>query len=187
MRFYLALSPLFMFGAGCGDDPVSVSDVVDLKLSVSSGDVQNGMLLDEKNVNTESGNPYGVFVQSARDEIGGEPSRITVDGAAVSIDPSSNNVTTVGAVFLGATKIEFVMNGSTTHYAVATRDVLAADGGGPVEFTVDFDSDDIPAADFTDLASGSFKVAISGPPAASFPGANADANLKISLTFSAFE
>jgi hypothetical protein len=178
---------LLLLGACGGDDPVSVSDVVDLKLSVSSGDVQGGIVLDEKNVNTESGNPYGVFVQTANDEIGGPPTRITVDGAAITIDATSNNVATLGEVFLGVTTIEFIMNGSATPYPVATLDVVAADGAGPVEFEVDFDSDNVPDADFADLASGSFKVAISGPPAATFEGANADADLTISLTFSAFE
>jgi hypothetical protein len=90
-------------------------------------------------------------------------------------------------VFTGAAKFEFIMNGSSTPYAVATRDVVAADGAGPIEFDVDFDSDTIPDADYSDLASGSFKVALSGPPAAGFEAANADADLTISLTFEAFE
>ncbi|HEY5925838.1 MAG TPA: hypothetical protein VIV11_29325 [Kofleriaceae bacterium] len=187
MRHLYLCSALLACAAGCSDDPVSVSDVVDLKLALASGDVDNGVLFDEKNVNTESGNPYGVFVSMAREEIGGEPSRITVDGTTVTVDATSTNVTMLGGVFLGATKVEFIMNGSTTKYAVATRDVVAADVAGPVEFGVDFDSDKIPAEDFSDLASGSFKVAISGPAAATFEAANADADLTVSLTFSAFE
>jgi len=178
---------LLALAAGCGSDPVSVSDVVDLRLSLSSGDVSGGNLLDEKNVNTESGNPYGVFVQTARDEIGGEPSRITVENAAVTVESTSTNVSTLGGVFLGVTKVEFVMNGSTTRYMVASRDVLAADGAGLVPFSVSFDSGSIPAADYSDLASGSFKVVISGPAAVGFAGANADADLLVSLTFKAYE
>lgn len=170
-----------------GDDAVQVSDVVDLKITVSSGDVAGGVVVDEKNVNTESGNPYGVFVQGARDEIGGDPSRIAVDGAALTLEPTSKNVTSLGAVFAGMTKLEFVMNGSSVRYGVATRDMVATDGAGPVAFTVAFDSDDIPSADFADLASGSFKIVLSGPPAAGFETASADAELKVSLTFSAYE
>ena len=173
--------------AACSDDPVQVSDVVDLKITVSSGDVTAGVLQDEKNVNTESGNPYGVFVQGARDEIGHDPSHITVDGTSITLQATSKNVTTLGAVFAGSTKLEFIMNGSSARYAVATRDMLAADGAGPVAFTVDFDSDDIPEADYADLASGSFKVMLSGAPAAGFEAANADADLTMSLTFSAYE
>ena len=174
--------------AGCSDDdPVSVSDVVDLKLTLSSGDVSNGSLYDEKNINTESGNPYGAFVSQARTEIGGDPSHIAVTGTAVTVEATSKNVTMLGAVFAGATKFEFIMNGSTTRYAVATKDVVAADGAGPVSFAVNFDSDAIPAADYAELASGSFKVALSGAPAAGFEAANADADITISMTFEAFE
>jgi hypothetical protein len=179
--------PLFAFAIGCSDDPVSVSDVVDLKLTLSSGDVANNILRDEKNVNTESGNPYGAFVAKAREEIGGDPSHIAVTGTAVTIGATSRNVTMLGQVFAGATKLEFVMNGSSTPHAVATKSVGAADGAGPIPFLVAFDSDDIPAADYTDLASGSFKVVLSGPPASGFAAANADADITISLTFEAFE
>ena len=183
---HLLISLGLLVGCG-GDDPVSVSDVVDLKLTLSSGDVTTGGLRDEKNVNTESGNPYGVFVQTARDEIGGDPSRITVEATGVTVDATSRNVTTLGAVFTGATKLEFIMNGSSTPHTVATRDVLAADAAGPVPFEVSFDSDKIPDADFGDLASGSFKVALSGPPASTFAAANADADITLSLTFKAYE
>jgi hypothetical protein len=187
MRTSTACVPMFVLAFGCGDDPVSVSDVVDLKLTLSSGDVANNTLLEERNVNTESGNPYGAFVASARDQIGGDPSHIAVTGTAVTVDASSNGVTMLGQVFGGATKFEFIMNGSTMRYVVATRNVVAGDGAGPIQFAVDFDSDTIPDADYADLASGSFKVVLSGPPAAGFASANADANLTLSLTFEAFE
>lgn len=187
LQLRTALAPLLVLAVGCSDDPVSVSDVVDLKLTLSSVDVENGTLLDEKNINTESGNPYGAFVQKARDEIGGEPSRIAVTGTAVTVDATSRNVTTLGGVFLGTTRFEFIMNGSTTRYVVATKDVVGGDGAGPIQFAVDFDSAPMPAADYTDMAGGSFKVALSGPPAAGFETANADANITISLTFEAFE
>jgi hypothetical protein len=185
MQLRTAFLP-FIFIVGCGDDdPVSVSDVVDLKLTLSSGDVDNGTLYDEKNVNTESGNPYGVFVAMAREEIGGDPSHIAVTGAAVTVEATSNNVTTLGEVFTGPATFEFVM--ASTRHVVATKDVVAADGAGPVTFAVDFDSDTIPDADYAELAAGSFKVALSGPPAADFEAANADADITISLTFEAFE
>lgn len=187
MRHRTALLPLVLL-LGCGDDdPVSVSDVVDLKLTLSSGDVSNNALYDEKNVNTESGNPYGAFIARARDELGRAPSRIAVTGTTVTVDATSKNVTTLGAVFTGTTTFELIMNGSTTRHVVATNDVVAADGAGPITFTVDFDSDAIPDADYAELASGSFKVALSGAPAPSFAAANADADITISLTFEAFE
>ncbi len=65
--------------------------------------------------------------------------------------------------------------------------IVVADAGGPLALAVDFDSDDIPEADYADLASGSFKVSVSGPAAATFEAANADADLLMRMTFSAFE
>jgi hypothetical protein len=171
----------------CGDDPISVSDQVDLKITISSGDVAGGEVFADKNVNTESGNPYGVFVQGARDEIGGDPGRITVDAVALTLEATSTNVTGIGEVFSGTLVLGFEMNGSTTLYPVATRTIVAADVAGPLELEVDFDSDDIPDVDFADLASGSFKVSVSGPAAATFAAANASADLLMTLTFSAFE
>ncbi|MBA2538660.1 MAG: hypothetical protein H0V17_03420 [Deltaproteobacteria bacterium] len=174
--------------AACGeDDPVSVSDSVDLKITISSGDVAGGVVSADKNVNTESGNPYGAFVQGARDEIGGDPTRITVDAAALTLEATSSNVAGLGEVFSGALVLGFEMNGSSTVYPIATRTIVAADAGGPLELEVDFDSDSIPDADYVDLASGSFKVSVSGPAAATFEAANADADLLMTLTFSAFE
>ena len=187
MRIHHLLVCFGLLAGACSDDPVSVSDVVDLKLVLSSGDVSGGNLLDEKNVNTESGNPYGVFVQMAQESIGGDPSRITVEATGVTVDATSRNVTMLGAVFAGATKLEFVMNGSATAHTVATRNVVAADGAGPVPFDVTFDSDKIPDADYADLASGSFKVVLSGPAASTFAAANADADITLSLTFKAYE
>ncbi len=184
----MKLIAAFLLLAACGaDDPVSISDSVDLKISIASGDVAGGAVSADKNVNTESGNPYGVFLQGARDEIGSAPTRITVDAAALSLEATSNNVAGLGEVFSGAVVLGFEMNGSATVYPIATRTIVVADAGGPLELAVDFDSDDIPEADYADLANGSFKVSVSGPAAATFEAANADADLLMRMTFSAFE
>ena len=183
----LAILLSIVLVAACGDDEVSHSDSVDLKSTISSGDVAGDTITEEKNDNTESGNPYGLFVQAARDEIGGDPSHISVDATALTLEPTSTNVTALGAVFSGQTSLEFILNGSSTRYPVGFREIVAADGAGPLEFTVDFDSDTIPDADYADLASGSFKVSVIGPAAAGFAGAGADADLLMSFTFTAYE
>lgn len=171
----------------CADDPVQVSDVVDLKVTVSSGDVEAGALLEEKNINTESGNPYAVFLSGARDTLGREPGRITVEAAALTLEPTSRGVASLGEVFAGTTRLELVMNGSTTRYPIASHDMIAADAAGPITFDAELDSVDLPEADFADLASGSFKVVLAGPAAPGFAGAKADADLRMSLTFGAYE
>jgi len=183
----LLLSTLALVAAACGDDPVSYSDPVGLKLNVKSGDVENGVLLDEKNVNTESGNPYGAFVGAAEAEIGGSPSRIEVEAATLTLEATSTGVDGLPAVFAGDVVVGFVMNGSTTSHAVGTATITADAVAGPLAMAVDFDSSDLSEQDYADLVGGSFKIVLSGPAATGFDGLGADANLTVVLTFRAYE
>ena len=170
--------------AACSDDPVSYSEPVGLSLKASSGDVSDGWLEDEKNVNTESANPYGAFVAAAHEEVGGEPSHIAVSGATLSI-VSGDGVATLDGVYAGELDVSFVTNGSETRYLVASLDTIPA--AATSELDVFFDSDDMTAADYADLASGSFKVVLGGTAAAGFRDASADVDLSLVLTFEAFE
>ena len=186
-RLSLLLAVAAFPAVGCGDDPVSYSDPVGLSLSVASGDVDNdGALLDEKNINTESGNPYGAFVSAAQDAIGGPPSSIVVEAATLSIDDSTG-VAALEEIFAGDVDVDFVMNGSDTAYPVAARTIAVGDGGGPVDLDVRFDSGDLADVDYADLVGGSFKVVLSGAAAAGFAAASADADLSLVLTFTAYE
>ena len=186
IRLSLALALVAPLTIGCGDDPVSYSEPVGLSLSVASGDVDNGTLLDEKNINTESGNPYGAFADAARDAVGGEPSSIEVDAVSLGIDDSTG-VTALDEIFAGDVDVSFVMNGSDELYPVAIHGIVAEDDAGPVDFHVHFDSDAVSDADYTELVGGSFKVVLSGEAAAGFEAASADADLSLVLTFTAYE
>lgn len=182
----LLLVVLALLAAACGDDPVSHSEPVGITLSVASGDVDNGALLDEKNINTESGNPYGVFASAAREAVGGTPSSIELEAATLAI-VDSTGVTTLAEIFSGDVDIAFVTNGSSTAYPVATRTILADEGPGPVELEVELDSEAFSDADYAELVDGSFKVVLSGIAAAGFANASADADLSVVMTFTAFE
>jgi len=172
--------------AACGGDPVTYSDPVGLSLSVASGDVDNGVLADEKNINTESGNPYGAFSSAAQDAIGGLPSSIDVEAATLTIE-GSTGVAALEEIFAGDVEVAFVMNGSDQAYPVAVRTIAVGDGAGPVDLEVPFDSDSVTDADYPDLVGGSFKVLLTGDAAAGFAGASADADLSLVLTFTAYE
>jgi len=185
-RLALVLALVAPFAAGCGDEVVSYSEPVGLSLSVASGDVDNGTLLDEKNINTESGNPYAVFSSAAQDAVGGLPSRIEVDSVTLEIS-SSNNVDALEAIYEGDVDVAFVMNSSDAAFPVAVHGIAEGDGPGPVDFHVHFESDAVGDADYADLVAGSFKVVLSGAAAAGFADANADADLELVLTFTAFE
>jgi len=179
---------LFAPLAACGgDEPVSYSAPVGISLSVSSGDVQDGALLDEKNINTESGNPYAVYIADAREEIGGDPGSITLETATLELLGTSNNVTTLGEVFAGDVAISFVMNSSGAEYPATVITVGADTGAGPVDMHTHFDDASITGTDWEEFVGGSFKVVLTGPAAASFPAANADANMQATFTFAAYE
>jgi hypothetical protein len=170
----------------CGDDPVSHSEPVGIHLAVSDGDVDGTTASDDKNINTESGNPYGAFVAAAREHVGGDPSSISVDAVTLRIAEGSG-IATLGAVFDGAVTISFEMNGTSTLHPVASRDFAAADAAGPIALAVTFDSDSLPGPDYADLASGSFKVALTGEVADGFVALRDTADLEAVFLFTAYE
>ncbi len=187
MKRLLSIAFLSAFAMACSDDdPVSYSEPVGIHLAVADGDVTGSSASDDKNINTESGNPYGVFVAAAHDEIGGDPSRITVDVVTIEMDAGSD-VSELDVVFDGAVEVGFVMNGSETFYPVAGASIAAGEGPGPVELDVAFDSDDIPDAEYADIASGAFKVTIEGEVADGFVALDAKADFEVTFTFTAYE
>jgi hypothetical protein len=186
MHKVLLALPAVLFAA-CDDDPVSYSEPVGLALSVTSGSVEGDSLRAEKNVNTESGNPYAAFVARAEAAIGGSPSRIAVEGAALSLDATSRNVVVLTEVFAGVIDVAFVMNASRSTYPVADLALEPDAGAGPAAMVVRFDSGDMPDADHGDVVSGSFKAVLSGPAAAGFATLDADADVSLVLTFAAYE
>jgi hypothetical protein len=179
---------LFVLLAACGEDEVSYSAPVGIKLSISSGDIDRGQIFDEKNINTESGNPYGAFIADARAKLdGADPSALRLDRLTLQVDSTSKNVTMLGQVFGGRTELSFIMNGTETVVPVGSLDVTASTGVGPVEMDVGFDSSKVSGADWTSFLGGQFKLRVQGPAAATFASANADANMTATLEFTALE
>jgi hypothetical protein len=175
--------------AACGgDDPLEYSEPVTINLKVKSSDVVNNALEDDKGITTESGNPYGAFVANARRELGGvDPSRVALDTTTLTLGASSTGVLELGEVFTGNVEVNFTTNDTDNTYPAAWRAFAAADGSGPIELTSGFSTDTLSSADFTKILGGSFKVGIRGPAAAGFAAANVDADLQVTLTFTAFE
>src|SRR5256885_7155216 len=95
--FFLAVSL-----AACGSDPVSFSAPVGINLKAKSSDVSGTSLTENKEINTESGNPYGAFVTDARAKLGGkDPSVIELSGLTLLLGGTSTGVTTLDQVFTG--------------------------------------------------------------------------------------
>jgi hypothetical protein len=176
------------FGACGGDDPVQYSEPLTISLKAKSSDVANGTIEDDKGVTTETSNPYGAFVTNARAALGGkDPSSISVDSTKLTLGAASTGVLGLGQVFTGNIEVNFTTNDTNNTYPAAWGPIVAADGSGPLELTSGFDSTHLSATDFGKLLGGTFKVGLRGPAAATFAGANADADLQVTLTFTAFE
>lgn len=182
----LALVSLVL--AACGDDPVQYSEPVAINLKAKSGDVAAATITEEKGITTESGNPYGAFVNNAKATLGGrDPGSIEVDEITLLLGAGSTNVTTLGEVFTGATEVLFIMNDSNNTYPAGSASIAATATSGPLPIAVTFDGAAIPTADYARMRNGSFKVQLRGPASADFMGKGADADLQVTFTFTAFE
>lgn len=174
--------------AACGDDPLSYSEPVAITLKAKSSDVVAGVITDEKNITTESSNPYGKFVSDARAALGGkDPTRISLAATSLTLGAGSNGVTGLGQVFTGEVEVLFLTSDSNNTFPAAHGPIAATDAGGPIALTSAFSTDTASSEDFVRILGGNFKVVARGPAAATFAGAGADANLQVTLTFAAFE
>ncbi len=169
--------------AACGDDVVSYSQPVGISLSVRSADVVGGAISVDKNVNTETGNPYGAFVAAAEKQLGRPPSRIAVTALVLGLEPGST-VSGLEQVLTGAAVVSFQMNGSGAVYPVGS---VSNPAGASAPLAVAFDSSGLPPADYASLTQGQFKVELDGSAAAGFDTGSQTANLEATFTFVAYE
>jgi hypothetical protein len=185
---HICLFTVITVFAACGNDPLSYSAPVGINLKAKSADTAAGVVANEKGINTESGNPYGAFINDARGRLGGRnPTVIDIDKVNLFLGSGSTGVTQLGQVFTGAVEVLFVMNDTNNSYPAAGANLPATTSSGPIPLTVSFPAESIPAIDYNKLLAGSFKVAIRGPAAAQFTTKGADADLQVTFTFAAFE
>jgi hypothetical protein len=171
--------------AACGADPISYSSPVGINLKAKSGDVSNNAISDEKGITTESGNPYGAFMNDARRELGRDPARVEIDQLTLTLGAQSVGVTTLDEVYTGDVDVALIMNDTDNTYDAGH--VTSPSGVGPVDLDVVFESPAVGDADYLKLIGGGFKVVIRGPAAASFASKGAEADLQLTFTFAAFE
>jgi hypothetical protein len=165
---------------GCADEPVAYSETVSLKLSgMKAKDVKSGVVTEEKNVNTETGNPYGDFLKNATDSLSGvEPSRVVLSKATLGLHSDSEGISRLDQVFK---RIElFVSSSSSTTILGVATSLSAAEATVAIDENIDWD----------DLASvmlaGDFKVGVRCETNATTPK-EWEARLFLDLNFSAFE
>jgi hypothetical protein len=172
--------------AACGDDPVSYSAPVAINLKAKSGDVTQTVISEQKEITTESGNPYSKFIEDARAQLGGnDPTRVEIDHLTLLLGAQSTGVTTLEEVYTGDVDIAFVMADSNNTYDVGH--VSNPTGNGEVAVDVVFDSASIAPQDWDKFLGGGFKVVVRGTAADGFSSKGAEANLQLTFSFGAFE
>ena len=186
MTKQLFLASAVLLGA-CTDDPVTYSEPVGIRLKASSAEAINGIVTDVKEISTETGNPYGHFMTSAKEQLAGKsPSAIVVEGTMLHLAATSTGVATLGEVFTGTVAVDFLIKDSNNSYGVASGEIDAT-ASDTVELTTHFDSAAMSEFDYIKLLGGNFKVVVRGTAARGFADKAAKVDLDTTLTFSAFE
>ena len=171
--------------AACGDDPVNYSAPVGIELKTKSGEVMNSAVNAEKGITTESGNPYGKFVDDARARLGRDPGSIELESVTMTLGAQSTNVASLADVLTGESAVTFLVNDTNnTHVAGHFTNPT---GVGPVGGHVAFDWATVGDQDVAKMLGGGFKVGLTGPAAAGWESKGAEASLQLTFTFTAFE
>lgn len=165
---HLSLSLVTLLMA-CGDpdaaNTVNFSGPVSITIDkFKDGEVRNEAFDADKNVNTESGNPYGAFLQQARSALGRAPAAVLVERITLTLGRDSTGVTSFEQ-FLGGPLTVYLASSSAT---VNVGTVSQPAGAGPVEVAITATRDTLEPLR-ADLVNGSFKVGIRVPAAAGRP------------------
>lgn len=168
-----------------GDDPVNFSAPVAINLKSKSDDVKTGgVVSEEKGITTESGNPFGAFMNDARKALGGkDPGRLELTEVSLLLGGDSKGVVALEDVFSGKVEILFIVNDTNDTFPAAHIDSVS--GTGPLKLTVDFDDAQL-GTSRAKFYSGSFKVVIRGSAATPFTSKGLEASLQATFRFAAF-
>lgn len=179
------IASLFILAA-CGTDPISYSAPVGIELGAKSGDVSMNVVTEQKDITTESGNPYGSFINQAMTKLGGKtPSRIALDDLTLTLGAQSSGVSSLEEILTGDVDVAFLVNNSNNTYDAGH--VSGPMGVGPVSMTPSFDWSMVASQDIPQIMNGSFKVVLRGSAASAFSTKGANATLQVTFTFSAFQ
>ncbi len=172
--------------AACGSDPVNYSAPVGIELKAKSSDVANAVVTEQKDITTESGNPYGAFTNDATAKLGGKtPSRIEISNMTLTLGGQSTGVSALEQVLTGDVDVAFVVNDSNNTYDAGH--ILNPAGVGPDTMDIVFDWAQVAELDRAKMLGGSFKVVLRGNAAPLFSSKGADAQLQTTFTFDAFQ
>lgn len=139
----------------------------------------DGTAVDQVTITDE----WTAFITDARDSLGGDPTDIRVTSAVLRLEPSSSNVSNLGEVFNGPIVFRIEMTGSSREYNLAEGVLQTGDPATSAELGPRFDYSRVDDADVTALLDGAFRVVFIGQASDEFRGANAIADLVVTLRF----
>lgn len=168
--------------AGC-ETAAATSDTIVIRLSgIKESDIRDGVVEREKNVTTETSNPYAAFLADARTALGADPSRIEVEAVSITLGGDSRGVVGFDELFAGQTNVFLRTDAGGTVYVGR---VDRPTGVGPVSFEVIAGEDEL-APILPDLLAGVFRVGVRGATARAATD-DFDARIEVSIRFAAFE
>ena len=176
----MAVGPLTI---GCEEDPVGVEDRIVIQLSgIKESDINSGTVQKSKNVTTETSNPYGAFLQDARQTLGRDPSRIGVTMVQITLAGDSRGVASFGDLFNGTVEVFLDADVGGT---VPVARVSAPGGSGPIDLELVSDEASL-APILAALLATNFRVGIRG--ATPRTGSDDfDARIDVRIGFAAYE
>ena len=168
---------------GCEEDPVGAEDRIVIQLSgIKESDIVSGTVQKSKNVTTETSNPYGAFMQDARQTLGREPSRIAVTMVQITLAGDSRGVASLADLFNGTVEVFLDADVGGT---VPVARVSAPSGSGPIELEMVSDEASL-APILAALLATNFRVGIRGSTARTATD-DFDARIDVRIGFAAFE
>jgi len=116
-------------------------------------------------------------------EAGGNPVNIRLTGAAIALESSSVNVSTLGEVFNGPVVLRLEMTGSDGEYNLAEGVLVTGDARTTAGLSLRFDYSAVDDAELAALLDGAFRVVFVGQASDEFRGVNGTADLTFDLDF----
>lgn len=162
-------------GTGPGLNTAGYSGPVSVRLDkFKDGEVRNEAFDSDREIDTESGNPYADFLRSARTALGRDPAAVVVDRATFTLASDTRGVTAFEQIFTGTAVVYFATSSVTVNVGTVTLPT----GAGPVTVLINASRADLAPINAA-LVSGHFKVGMRVPAA---PGRPASFDARVSMT-----
>jgi len=168
--------------AGC-EEPAATSDTIVIRLSgIKEGDIIDGFVEREKNVTTETSNPYAAFLADAREALGTDPTLVEVEAVSLTLGGDTRGVAGFEELFTGEVNVFLRTDDGGTVYVGRVTDPT---GVGPVECEL-VAGDEALAPILPSLLDGSFRVGVRGA-TPRVAGDDFDAKVEVAIGFAAYE